>query len=196
MSRLGKKPVALPDKVKVDFAGPKMTITGPKGALHFDLPQPISASIEGQELVFTRADDDPPTKALHGLSRALAANMVVGVTAGYERKLEVHGTGYGCKLQGNKLLLNCGFMGRGYGKTAQFIIDIPDGLQVTVEAENARGENDPARFTIKGIDKQQVNQFAAEIRKIRKPEPYKGKGIRYSGEVVRRKAGKVFAGGG
>ena len=122
--------------------------------------------------------------------------MVQGCAEGYERKLEVYGTGYGANVQGDKLMLNCGYMGRGVGRTAQFEIPIPKGLTVKVETPVARGNNEPAKFSVSGPDKQQVGAFAAELRKIRKPEPYLGKGIRYAGEHIRRKAGKVFAGGG
>ena len=115
--------------------------------------------------------------------------MVRGVTEGYEIKLEIYGTGYNVKKQGTQLWLNVGFVGRGHNRPAQFMIEIPPGIEVDIQTE-------AARFTVKGIDKQAVGQFAAELRKLRKPEPYKGKGIRYAGEQIRRKAGKVFASGG
>jgi large subunit ribosomal protein L6 len=133
---------------------------------------------------------------LHGTSRALIANMVKGVAEGYRIDLEVYGTGYGCKLEGKTFLLNVGYMGRGIGRKAQFEIPVPPGLEIKVDAPVARGDNEPAKFSVSGPDKQQVGAFAADIRKLRKPEPYKGKGIRYAGEHIRRKAGKVFAGGG
>lgn len=196
MSRIGKQPVTLPGGVKVDVSGKGLKVTGPKGNLNWTLPGNISAAVENNSVVLKRGDDLAQSKALHGLSRALIANMVEGVTKGYERKLEVYGTGYNVKLDGKKLLLNVGFMGRGVGKPAQFVLDIPAGLTVNVEVQAARGENEPAKFTITGIDKQLVGDFAAAVRKIRKPEPYKGKGIRYAGEQIRRKAGKVFAAGG
>lgn len=196
MSRIGKQPVALPSGVKVDISGRDVKVTGPKGNLSWTLPAPISAALETNTVVFKRVDDEARSKAMHGLSRALVANMVEGVTKGYQEKLEIYGTGYSAKLDGQKLLLNVGFMGRGHGKPAQFQVPIPAGIKVEVEVQAARGENEPAKFTISGIDKQLVGDFAASIRKIRKPEPYKGKGIRYSGEQIRRKAGKVFAAGG
>ncbi|TWT42235.1 50S ribosomal protein L6 [Phycisphaerae bacterium RAS1] len=196
MSRLGKKPVPIAKGVKVDVSGRSVKMSGPKGNLALVLPLGVSAAVNGAEVVVSRADDETRSRAMHGLSRALLANMVTGVSEGYTRKLEIYGTGYTCKLDGKKLLLNVGFMGRGVGKPAQFQVPIPDGLTVTVEAQAARGENEPAKLTVSGADKQMVGQFAAEVRKIRKPEPYKGKGIRYAGEQVRRKAGKVFAGGG
>ncbi len=196
MSRIGKKPVPVPSGVKVELSGALLKVTGPKGNLTWTVPKPIKASQKDGEIVFERPDDDPRNRALHGLSRALVNNMVRGVTEGYREDLEIYGTGYSCKLQGNKLLLNIGYMGRGVGRQAQYMIDIPAGLKVEVQTETARGETDPAKFSVSGCDKQQVGQFAAEVRKLRKPEPYKGKGIRYKGEAIRRKAGKVFAGGG
>ena len=143
-----------------------------------------------------RPDDQPESRALHGLSRALITNMVTGVTDGYEKKLEIYGTGFNVKKQGQQLYLNLGFVGRGHNRPAQFMVDIPAGVEVVIETEAARGDTEPARFSVRGIDKQAVGQFAAELRKLRKPEPYKGKGIRYAGEQIRRKAGKVFASGG
>ncbi len=196
MSRLGKKPVPVPSNAKVQIADRAVTISGPKGSLTWTAPPPIRVAVDGGHLVVSRADDAAQSKAFHGLTRALLANMVKGVVDGYSRTLEIYGTGYGCKLDGKKLHVNVGFMGRGVGKPAQFVIDIPQGLDVKVEVPQSRGNNEPARFTVSGIDKQQVGQWAAEVRKIRKPEPYLGKGIRYAGEQVRRKAGKVFAGGG
>jgi len=196
MSRIGKKPVAVPSGVKVELAGSLVKVTGPKGNLSWSVPVPIKVAQQGAEVVFSRPDDERRNRALHGLSRALVANMVRGVTEGYREDLEIYGTGYSCKLQGPKLLLNIGYMGRGVGRAAQYTIDIPSDLKVEVQTETARGESDPARFSVSGCDKQKVGQFAAEVRKLRKPEPYKGKGIRYKGEAVRRKSGKVFAGGG
>lgn len=196
MSRIGKKPVEIPGGVKVNVSGATVQVGGPKGNLSFALPGGVSARVDGGQLVLERPGDDNRSRALHGLSRALVANMIQGVSKGYEIALEIYGTGYSCRVQGKQLLLNVGFMGRGYGKTAQFVIDIPDGLKVDVDVQAARGENEPAKFRVSGADKQAVGQFAAEVRKLRKPEPYKGKGIRYAGEHVRRKAGKVFAGGG
>jgi len=169
---------------------------GPAGEGHGqDLPCGHAAVEQGQ-VVVRRPDDVAANRALHGLSRALIANMVRGCAEGYSRSLEIYGTGYSANVDGKNLLLNCGYMGRGVGRKAQFMIPIPEGLQIRIETPAARGNNEPARFTVTGPDKQQVNQFAAEIRKLRKPEPYLGKGIRYAGEQIRRKAGKVFAGGG
>ncbi len=196
MSRIGKKPVPLPSGVKADVAGRTVTVSGPKGSLSWSVPAPIDVGVDGGALVVRRPDDQKRNRALHGLSRALLANMVHGVQQGYQIQLEVYGTGYSVRVEGGNLLLNVGYMGRGVGRPAQFVIPIPQGIKVTVEVQAARGENEPAKFTISGIDKQAVGQLAAEIRKLRKPEPYKGKGIRYAGERIRRKAGKVFAGGG
>ncbi len=196
MSRIGKKPVPIPSGVKIDLAGQAVKVSGPKGNLDWNVPHPISVALEGNEVVVGRPDDAPRNRALHGLSRALIANMIKGVHEGYRVALEVYGTGYNAKLEGQTLLLNCGYMGRGVGRKAQFVIPIPPGLDVKIDVESARGNNDPAKFSVAGPDKQAVGQFAAEIRKIRKPEPYLGKGIRYAGEQVRRKAGKVFAGSG
>jgi large subunit ribosomal protein L6 len=196
MSRIGKKPVPVPSGVKINITGRDVSVSGPKGSLNWSVPEPIEAVLEGDEVVVRRPDDLPQNRALHGLSRSLIANMVTGVHTGYEIKLEVYGTGYSAKKQGNQLWLNCGYMGRGHNRPAQFMIDIPPGLEIDVQTEAARGDTDPAKFSVRGIDKQAVGQFAAELRKIRKPEPYKGKGIRYAGEQIRRKAGKVFASGG
>jgi len=196
MSRIGKQPVSIPAGVKVHLDGRAVKVSGPKGELNWTAPPPVFIELTDGAVVVTRPDDEPRSRAMHGLTRSLIANMVEGVSKGYEIKLEVYGTGYSAKKQGAQLWLNCGYMGRGHNKPAQFMIDIPEGLEIDVATEAARGDTDPAKFAVKGIDKQQVGQFAAEIRKIRKPEPYKGKGIRYAGEQVRRKAGKVFASGG
>lgn len=196
MSRIGRKPVSLPAGVQVNIAGRDISVSGPKGSLSWTAPHPIELALEDDHVVVRRPDDQPENRALHGLSRALIANMVTGVTAGFEKKLEVYGTGFSVKKQGQQLWLNLGFTGRGHNQPAQFMIDIPAGVEVAVETEAARGDSEPARFSIRGVDKQAVGQFAAELRKLRKPEPYKGKGMRYAGEQIRRKAGKVFASGG
>lgn len=196
MSRIGKKPVPIPKGVKVEVSGGTVKAAGPKGQLAWTLPAPITAAVEGDHVVVRRPDDTADSKRLHGLSRALVANMVKGVAEGYAIGLEIYGTGYSAKVEGRTLQLNIGFMGRGIGRKAQFELPIPAGLDVKVEVPQARGNNEPAKLTISGADKQAVGQFAAEIRKLRKPEPYLGKGIRYAGEHIRRKAGKVFAGGG
>src|SRR5262245_11504203 len=195
MSRIGKKPVELPSGVKAEISGRTVKLTGPKGNAAWTAPEPISVKLDGGTIVVERPNDIPLTRALHGTTRALLNNMVKGVKDGYSIPMEIYGTGYTCKLEGKKLMLNVGFMGRGVGKPAQFVIDVPPGVDVKIDVPAARGNNEPAKFTISGVDKQVVGDFAASVRKIRKPEPYQGKGIRYAGEHVRRKAGKVFAGG-
>jgi large subunit ribosomal protein L6 len=166
--------------------------------MDWELPERIAAEYDaaGQVIRVTRTGDDKQSRALHGMSRALLANMVHGVSEGYERRLLIYGTGYSCNLQGRSLHLNVGFMGRGSKTKPQFEIPVPAGVEVVVETPAARGDTEPARFVVRGCDKQAVGEFAAEVRKIRPPEPYKGKGIRYEGEFVRRKQGKAFAGGG
>lgn len=196
MSRIGKKAIPVPGGVTVKVTGQDVNVSGPKGKLNWTAPVPITVAVEDQEVICRRPDDEKRSRALHGLSRALIANMVKGVSEGYAIGLEVYGTGYSCKLEGRTLLLNVGYMGRGVGRKAQYEIPVPAGIDVEVAVQAARGDNEPAKFTVSGPDKQQVGQFAAELRKIRKPEPYKGKGIRYAGEHIQRKAGKVFAGGG
>ncbi len=203
MSRIGKKAIAVPKGVKVELRDHTVRTTGPKGDLSWDFPAEIGVAFDAgsSQIHVTRTGDSARSKALHGLSRALINNMVLGVEKGYEKKLEIYGTGYSCKVQSGKLLLNVGFMGRGVDhagkpKEAQFVLEIPKGVTVTVEVPAARGETDPAKLTIQGADKHMVGQFAANVRAIRPPEPYKGKGIRYAGEYVRRKQGKAFAGGG
>jgi large subunit ribosomal protein L6 len=151
---------------------------------------------EGAKLVRVgRNSDDKQAMANHGLTRALVANMVKGVSQGFERRLQIYGTGYNCKLQGKTLHLNIGFSGRRRGVGSQIEIPVPSTLEVVVEREAARGDNEPAQFVVRGFDKQQVGQFAAEVRSLRKTEPYNGKGIRYEGEVVKRKQGKALSGG-
>jgi large subunit ribosomal protein L6 len=196
MSRIGKKPIPIPGAVQVAILGQAVNVTGPKGKLDWRMPAPITAAVETSQVVVRRPDDLPQNRALHGLTRALIANMVKGVTDGYAIGLELYGTGYSAKVDKGRLLLNCGYMGRGVGKVAQFEIPIPAGLEIKVAVPTARGNTEPAKFAVTGCDKQLVGEFAADIRKLRKPDPYLGKGIRYAGEQVRRKAGKVFAGGG
>jgi large subunit ribosomal protein L6 len=198
MSRIGKKPVQLPGGVNVSVAGQAVEVSGPKGKLHWSAPSGIAVALDdGKKVVqVSRLKDSGQFRALHGLTRALVANMVRGVHEGFSKKLEVYGTGYGCDVKGRILNLNVGFMGRGGKNKPQFSIEIPQGVDVSIEVAAARGESDPAKMTISGCDKQAVGQFAARIRKIRPPEPYKGKGIRYSDEVVKRKQGKALAGAG
>ena len=180
MSRIGKKPVPIPDKVKVSVDGQAVNVEGPLGKLSFECRPNVEVAVDGgaKEVRITRQGEDRSSRALHGLTRAVIANMMVGVTQGYQKKLEIQGVGYLAAIQGNILQLRVGFANEIHKK-------IPAGLQVTCP--------DQTHVLIKGTDKQKVGQFAAEVRAVRKPEPYKGKGIRYDGEVVRRKAGKTQA---
>ena len=149
----------------------------------------VSLSADGKVLTVERKHDDRLSRSLHGLTRSLIANMVEGCKNGYVRALEVYGVGYGVQIQGDKFTLNCGM-------SHPVVFPVPAGLTVEVQVAQARGETEPAKLTIKGADKQAVGELAAEIRKARPPEPYKGKGVRYAGEHVRRKVGKAFAGAG
>jgi large subunit ribosomal protein L6 len=176
MSRVGKSPIPIPTGVDVTIEGPNVRVKGPKGELSHEAPPSITVTREGDDLVVTRPDDERDNRALHGLTRSLVANMVQGVAEGYSRDLEIVGVGYRATAQGpSKLELQLGF-----SHPVQF--DAPDGITFEVPQ--------PTRITVRGCDKQLVGQVAANIRKIRKPEPYKGKGIRYADERVLRKAGK------
>jgi large subunit ribosomal protein L6 len=176
MSRIGKQPISVPAGIDVTIDEQRVTVKGPKGTLAHDVPETITVAREGDELVVTRPDDERDNRSLHGLTRSLVANMVTGVSDGFTRELEIVGVGYRCVAQGpTKLELQLGF-------SHPVVIDAPEGITFEVPA--------PTRITVQGFDKQLVGQVAADIRKIRKPEPYKGKGIRYSDERVLRKAGK------
>jgi len=183
MSRIGKKPVAVPEGVKVAVAGRAVTVEGPLGMLRIEHRPEVAVAYDeaARQVVVTRADDSRTARAMHGLTRALVANMVEGVTKGFQKSLEIIGVGYNAKLQGSSIALTVG-----YADTR--VLEIPEG--VTVELPSA------TRIVVKGPDKQKVGDLAARIRKVRPPEPYQGKGIRYVDEVVRRKAGKAFAGTG
>jgi len=177
MSRIGKIPVAVPAGVDVTIAGQDVAVKGPKGSLSLTIAEPISvAKGEDGALQVTRPDDERRSRALHGLSRTLVQNMIVGVTAGYTTKMEIHGVGYRVALKGQDLEFSLGF-------SHPVLIEAPEGITFAVET--------PTRFSISGIDKQKVGQIAANIRRLRKSDPYKGKGIRYEGEQVRRKVGKT-----
>ncbi|HUT91138.1 MAG TPA: 50S ribosomal protein L6 [Thermoguttaceae bacterium] len=180
MSRIGKKPVPVPDGVKVRVADRTITVEGPLGALDFEFRPEVMVEYDDQDKVvrLTRSSDHRQSRALHGLTRALIQNMFVGVTQGYERRLEIHGVGYIAAIDGDTLQLRVGFANEVHKK-------IPAELTVTCP--------DQQHIRIQGTDKQKVGEFAAEVRAVRKPEPYKGKGIRYDGEVIRRKQGKVMA---
>jgi large subunit ribosomal protein L6 len=177
MSRIGKNPIAVPSGVDVALLERSVVVKGPKGQLQRELPGEITIRTEDGSLLVERPDDQRHNRALHGLTRSLVANMVTGVTNGYSKELEIVGVGYRCTSKGpQQIELALGF-------SHPVIVDAPEGIEFEVPV--------PTRLTVKGIDKELVGQVAADIRKIRKPEPYKGKGVRYAGEVVRRKAGKA-----
>jgi large subunit ribosomal protein L6 len=179
MSRIGKRPITVPAKVQVTLDGTKVFVKGPKGELSRDLPQAVSVSQDGEILQVNRRDDSRTARQLHGLCRTLVANMVEGVSTGFQRRLEIQGVGYRAAIQGRNLLLNMGY-------SHQVQIVPPDGIQFAVEGTT--------NVIVSGYDKEIVGNTAAKIRAVRPPEPYKGKGIRYAGEVVRRKAGKTGKG--
>jgi large subunit ribosomal protein L6 len=176
MSRIGKLPIPVPSGVDVTINGRDVTVKGPKGTLSHTIVEPITVTQSDGALIVERPDDERDSKARHGLTRSLVNNMVVGVTEGYSKTLEIVGTGYRVQARGSDLEFALGF-------SHPVTVKPPDGITFAVEA--------PTRFVVSGIDKQRVGEVAANIRKLRKPEPYKGKGVRYAGEVVRRKAGKA-----
>lgn len=178
MSRIGKLPITIPSGVKLEISGQDVTVTGPKGTLTHTISEPITIA-QGEDdktYVVSRPNDERMSKALHGLSRTLVNNMVIGVTQGYSKTLEVSGTGYRVAPKGAGLELQLG-----YSHPIQ--VDAPEGIKFNVETQT--------RFAVEGIDKQKVGEVAANIRKLRKPDPYKGKGVKYADEVIRRKAGKA-----
>lgn len=179
MSRIGKKPIALPAKVEVKIEGQTVTVKGPKGELSREVHPEMSVAMEGGNVVVTRPSDEPRHKALHGLTRALLANMVTGVSEGYRRTLDIEGVQYQGDMRGNDLVLKLGY-------SHEIVVSPPD---PTIKFEIEKDSKGRV-IHINGIDKQVVGQVAANIRELRPPEPYKGKGIRYRGEVIRRKAGK------
>ncbi|MDB9539365.1 50S ribosomal protein L6 [Anabaenopsis tanganyikae CS-531] len=176
MSRIGKRPINIPAKVEVTIDGSQVLVKGPKGQLSRTLPTHVVVSQEGQTLNVTRRDDTRTSRQMHGLSRTLVANMVEGVSQGFQRRLEIQGVGYRAQVQGRNLVLNIGY-------SHQVQIDPPEGVQFAVENNT--------NVIVSGYDKEIVGNTAAKIRAVRPPEPYKGKGIRYAGEAVRRKAGKT-----
>ncbi|WP_010148656.1 50S ribosomal protein L6 [Serinicoccus profundi] len=177
MSRIGRLPVTVPSGVDVAINGSTVTVKGPKGQLALDVVEPISvATGDDGSIEVTRPDDERDSRSRHGLTRSLIANMVEGVTNGYTKKLEIHGTGYRVVAKGSDLEFALGY-------SHSILIKAPEGI--TFQVEN------PTRFSVTGIDKQQVGEVAANIRKLRKPDPYKGKGVRYEGERIRRKVGKA-----
>jgi large subunit ribosomal protein L6 len=191
MSRIGKKPIFIPQGVKVEKNGLCVKVSGPLGQLQMDCHPRINVEIDGAEGKVSVENENPQSheaNQLHGTMRALIANMVTGVSKGFEKKMELYGTGYNVKEQGGKLTFQVGFSHSVDRK-------IPKGVKVNIEVDATRGNEVPAKFTLSAIDKRLLGQFAADIRKIKPPEPYKGKGIRYADEHVRRKVGKAFTSG-
>ena len=177
MSRIGRLPIPVPSGVTVDIDGQRVDVTGPKGKLAYTVVEPISLNRnEDGTLTVTRPNDERLSRSLHGLTRTLVANMIDGVTNGFSKTLEIVGTGYRVAAKGDGLEFSLGF-------SHPVIIEAPEGIAFRVET--------PTKFVVSGIDKQQVGEVAANLRKLRKPDPYKGKGLRYEGEVIRRKAGKA-----
>ncbi|HTY19598.1 MAG TPA: 50S ribosomal protein L6 [Myxococcota bacterium] len=178
MSRIGRKAVSIPSGVSVEQAEGRVRVKGPKGTLSAPLPPSVTMEVSEGEVRFARGDDRKPSRAYHGLARAAVANMVRGVTDGFARELQIEGVGYRAEASGRKLTLSVGY-------SHPVVIDVPEGLSVAVEGTT--------KIRVTGIDRERVGLFAAELRAVRPPEPYKGKGIRYSGEHVRRKVGKTGA---
>ena len=180
MSRIGKLPIAIPAGVDVTIDGSTVTVKGPQGTLTRTVHSNISVAVENNEIVVTRQNDEKLNRSLHGLTRTLIANMVEGAAHGYKKELEINGIGYRAAMQGTQLVMNIGF-------SHQVIMDQPEGIKIEVPSPN--------KIVISGPDKQKVGQFAAEVREKRPPEPYKGKGIKYVDEHIRRKEGKAGKGG-
>ena len=178
MSRIGRKPIALPKGATVNLEENGVSVKGPKGELSMGLVEGVTVALEEGRVVVSRANDEKPTRAFHGMVRALLANMVTGVTVGFEKKLEIVGVGYRAQMQGKKLVLNLG-----YSNPVEY--EAPKGVELSTDGPN--------KISIKGIDKQSVGQVAAIIRGFRPPEPYLGKGVKYAGEHIIRKAGKTGA---
>ena len=176
MSRIGRMPVTIPSGVDVTISGREVTVSGPRGRLSLEVAEPIEVSQNDGVITVTRPNDEGNVRALHGLSRSLVANMVTGVTEGYRKTLEIVGVGYRVQAKGPNLEFSLGF-------SHPVTVSPPEGITLRVET--------PTRLVVEGIDKQQVGEVAANIRKLRKPDPYKGKGLRYSGEHIRRKVGKA-----
>ena len=177
MSRIGRLPIDIPAGVTVSVDGQDVAVKGPKGELVLTVAKPIEVKVEEGQVLVTRPDDERESRSLHGLTRTLVSNMILGVTEGYEKKLEIVGVGYRVMAKGpQQLEFALGF-------SHPVVVNAPEGIEFIVEA--------PTRFSVKGIDKQLVGETAANIRKLRKPEPYKGKGVKYAGEQIRRKAGKA-----
>ncbi len=191
MSRIGKKPVTIPKGVRVEQKGLCIKVSGPLGELQMDCSPHIKVKIddsEGKILVENEHPQNRRNRQLHGTMRALIANMISGVHTGFQKKMEIYGTGFNVKEKSEKLVIQTGF-----SHPVEKVI--PKGIKVNIEVEAAKGNEIPAKFTLSGIDKRLLGQFAIDIRKIRPPEPYKGKGIRFAGEQMRRKVGKAFTSG-
>jgi large subunit ribosomal protein L6 len=180
MSRIGKQPVPIPDKVKVQIGDGQIQVTGPNGTLSSPVPPGIKCEQKEDALIFTRSDDTPPRRSLHGLARALAANAVRGVAEGFSKELDIVGVGFRAEAKGKSVLFNLGF-------SHPIEYPIPEGIEIKVESQT--------RLRVSGADRQKVGQVAAVIRSLRKPDPYKNKGIRYVGEALKKKAGKTAGGG-
>ena len=179
MSRIGRLPIDIPQGVEVKIEeGNKVTVKGPKGTLEKNLPVEMEIKLEDNQIVVSRPNDLKKMKSLHGLTRSLIANMVTGVSQGYEKKLEINGVGYRAQKKGKEITFNLGF-------SHPVAMTDPEGIETEMDGQNI--------IIVKGIDKEKVGQYAAEIRELRKPEPYKGKGIKYADEVIRRKVGKTGA---
>jgi large subunit ribosomal protein L6 len=175
MSRIGRAPITLPAGVEIDIGPGRVGVKGPRGALEQVVPHEMTVSVDDGVVTVTRPTDRGPHRSLHGLTRTLVANMVEGVTNGYEKRLEIQGVGYRAALRGSSIELLLGF-------SHPIVVEPPSGIEFEIPA--------PTQIIVRGIDKQSVGQVAADIRRLRPPEPYKGKGIRYTGEIVRRKVGK------
>jgi len=191
MSRIGKKPIDIPSGIGVELKGRHLKVTGPLGTLEMDCHPLIGIRVDEGEKKIAVENDKPEVRQnrqLHGTMRALVANIVQGVSRGFEKKMEIYGTGYNIKEQGDELVFQIGFC-------HPAVVAVPKGIKVSIEVPATRGNDVPARFTVSGTDKHLLGQFSADIRRLRAPEPYKGKGIRYADEHVRRKAGKSFTSG-
>ncbi|MDD5458433.1 MAG: 50S ribosomal protein L6 [Phycisphaerae bacterium] len=189
MSRIGKKLIEIPSGVKIETKGQHLKVTGSLGSIEMDCHPKIKFKIDDKQIeVINEKPDSSEYRQLHGTMRALISNMVTGVSKGFEKKMEIFGTGFNLKEQAGKLILQVGYC-------HPIELKVPKGIKVAIEVPATRGNDVPAKFSLSGIDRSVLGQFAADIRKVRPPEPYKGKGIRYADEHVRRKVGKAFASG-
>jgi large subunit ribosomal protein L6 len=189
MSRIGKKPIVIPSGVKVEQQGYAVKMTGPNGTLEMKCNSAVTVKVEGQQILVDNPDmNDRFKKAMHGTTRALLNNMIIGVTTGYKQDIQIFGTGYNVKEQGGKLILTVG-----YCNPAE--LTVPKGVKVEIKTPATKGNEVPALFSVSSPDKHKCGQFAADIRRVRPPEPYQGKGIRFADEHITRKEGKAFASG-